>query len=438
VTHVEILPVAQFPGKHGWGYDGVDLYAAHAAYGGPAGLHELIGQCHARGLAVLIDVVHNHFGPEGAYVDELGPFHTDQHATPWGPAINLDREGSAEVRAFLIDSAIGWLRDYGADGLRLDALHALRDDSKLHFVAELTDAVRELEVELHRPLILIGEWDDHDPVAVAARGAGGWGLDAHWNDDFHHAVHALVTRERGGYYVDFAEPGTLEKILTRGYALDGGHSPFRGKPHGRPFGDLPRDRLVGYIQSHDQVGNRAAGERLHQLCGTDRTKVAAALMLTSPFVPMLFQGEEWAASTPFLYFTDLGSDELRKAVREGRAKEHGLTGWSDEVPDPTSPASRDHSVLRWEERDEAEHADMLGWYRALIALRHEHPPLRDPAPGSVEARTRDGAIEIDRGPFRVVANLSDRSIAIAGDVVLASREPSNGKLPPESCAILRR
>ncbi|MBL9018409.1 MAG: malto-oligosyltrehalose trehalohydrolase [Myxococcales bacterium] len=428
ITHVELLPVAQFPGTHGWGYDGVDLWAAHAGYGGPAGLHELIGACHARGLAVLIDVVHNHFGPEGAYVDELGPYHTPEHMTPWGPAINLDRDGSAEVRALLIESALAWLRDYGADGLRLDALHALRDDGELHFVAELTDAVRELERELQRPLILIGEWDEHDPKAVRSRGAGGWGLDAHWNDDFHHAVHALVTGEHGGFYQDFAAPDTLAKVLTRGYALDGGHSPFRGKPHGTPFGDLPRDRLVAYIQSHDQVGNRARGDRLGQLAGPERAKVAAALMLTSPFVPMLFQGEEWAASTPFLYFTDLGSEALRTAVREGRKREHGLTGWDDACPDPTEPGAREASVLRWEERDRGDHAEMLAWYRSLIALRREHAALRDAAPDSISVRTRGAALEVTRGPFHILASLDERPLPIEGDVVLAS----------PACVIVRR
>ncbi len=438
ITHVELLPINQFPGKHGWGYDGVGLYAAHAAYGGPAGLRQLISQCHARGLAVLIDVVHNHFGPEGAYFDELGPYHTKEHATPWGPAINLDREGSAEVRAFMIDSALAWLRDYGADGLRLDALHALRDLGELHFVSELTEAVRELEVELHRPLILIGEWDEHDPRAVAARSANGWGLDAHWNDDFHHAVHALLTREHTGYYQDFAGSSALGKILCGGYALDGCHSPFRGKPHGRPFGDLPRDRLVAYVQSHDQVGNRAAGERLSHLAGIERAKIGAALLLTSPFVPMLFQGEEWAASTPFCFFNDLASEELRAAVREGRKREHGFSDYTDRIPDPTDPATRDSSVLRWAERGQGEHAEMLSWYRALIALRREQPALSDPAPASIEVRSRDGAIEIKRGSFRVVANLTDAAFPVEGEVILASKEITAAGLASQSCAILRR
>nr|MBA3821003.1 malto-oligosyltrehalose trehalohydrolase [Deltaproteobacteria bacterium] len=322
VTHVELMPVAQFSGHHGWGYDGVDLYAPHEPYGGPAGLLALIRACHDRKLAVLIDVVHNHLGPEGAYLPELGPYKTTRHQTPWGEAINLDGEGSREVRRFMIESAIMWLRDYGADGLRLDAIHSLRDDSERHFIAELVDEVHRLERELGRPLVLIGEFDDHDPAAVTERSTGGWGLDAHWNDDFHHAVHARLARETSGYYADFADPGTLAKVIERGYALDGGYSTFRKTQHGRPFGNLWRDRLVAYVQSHDQVGNRANGERLHQLCGFRRAKLAAGLLFASPFVPMIFQGEEWAASTPFLYFAQHESQELCEAVRRGREAEH--------------------------------------------------------------------------------------------------------------------
>lgn len=289
ITHVELMPVAQWSGSRGWGYDGVDLFAPHAAYGSPAALSRLIERCHAAGLAVLLDVVHCHLGPDGAYVGEFGPYWTATHKTPWGDAINLDTEGSREVRRFLIDSALQWLRDYGIDGLRLDALHALRDTGVRHFVAELVDEVRALERVTGRPYLLIGEYDDHDPMAVTSRAHGGWGLDAHWNDDFHHAVHALLTGEHGGYYDDFSAPGTLAKALRDGYALDGSFSRFRGATHGKRFGALGRDRLVGYIQSHDQVGNRGAGERLHHLCGIDRARIAAALMLVSPFAPMLFR-----------------------------------------------------------------------------------------------------------------------------------------------------
>jgi maltooligosyltrehalose trehalohydrolase len=439
VTHVELMPVAQFAGHHGWGYDGVDLYATHAPYGGPEGLRALIEACHARGMAVLIDVVHNHLGPEGAYLPELGPYKTAAHRTPWGEAINLDAEGSAEVRRFLIDSALSWLEVHGADGLRLDALHALVDTSERHFVAELVDEVAALSSRLGRPLVLIGEYDDHDPRAVMERPRG-WGLDAHWNDDFHHAVHALLTGEHAGYYRDFAAPDTLAKVLERGYALEGGVSVHRGGPHGRPYGELPRDRLVAYVQSHDQVGNRAAGERLHHLAGLERARIAAALLFVSPFVPMLFQGEEWAASTPFCYFCDLQSAELREAVRAGRRAEHASAGWTSPPIDPIDPETRDRSVLRWDERSEPEHAGMLAWYRQLAAARRTHPELRDPAPGSTRVRRHGDRLEVERGPYVLVCNLGDSGArSEGGDVILASAPLASARdLPPWSCALLRR
>lgn len=439
ITHVELMPVAQFSGSHGWGYDGVDLFAAHAPYGGPQGLRALIDACHARSLAVLIDVVHNHLGPEGAYLPELGPYKTARHHTPWGEAINLDDEGSKEVRSFLIASALMWLREYGADGLRLDALHALVDDGDHHFVAELTEAVRTLERELGRPLALIGEWDEHDPKAIADCAAGGWGLDAHWHDDFHHAVHALLTGEHGGYYQDFAARDTLAKVLRDGYALDGAHSPFRGRHHGTPYGDRPRDRLVAYVQSHDQIGNRAAGERLHQLCGLERAKIAAALLFVSPFVPMVFQGEEWAASTPFCYFAELESEELRDAVREGRKAEHANeSGW-DRAPDPADPATRAASVLRWAELPLPPHAEMLAWYRDLIALRRAHPNLRDPSPAStVVTMERDGhVLHVGRGGHTLIVNLSDAAMDLRGAEVVLTSSLVAGTLPVATCAIVR-
>jgi maltooligosyltrehalose trehalohydrolase len=432
VTHVELMPIAQFPGHHGWGYDGVDLYAAHAPYGGPRGLRDLIAECHARGLAVIIDVVHNHFGPEGAYASSFGPYKTKRHGTPWGDAINLDDRGSDEVRRFLIDSAVAWLRDFGADGLRLDAVHALYDDSDRHFVSQLVDEIRVLERDLDRRFAIIGEYDHHDPKAIIE-----WGLDAHWNDDFHHAVHALLTGEHAGYYVDFV--GQLGKVLERGYALDGGLSKFRNERHGKPFGNVSRDRLVAYVQSHDQVGNRAFGERLHQLAGVSRAKLAAALLMTSPFVPMLFQGEEWAASTPFCYFAQLESEELREAIREGRRKEHGMAGHV-EPPDPIDPATRDRCVLRWQERGEGDHAEMLAWYRSLIAARRQHAALRDPAPHTTHVDERDGVLTVRRAELALVCNLTEQGRAVElGEVLLASTGLSSSReLPPLSCAIVRR
>jgi maltooligosyltrehalose trehalohydrolase len=440
VTHVEIMPVAQFSGRHGWGYDGVDLFAAHDAYGGPTGLRELVRQCHRRGLAVVIDTVLNHFGPEGAYVLEFGPYRTHRHTTPWGDAVNLDGEASREVRRFLLDAAMTWLRDYGADGLRLDAVHSLYDDSERHLIAELVDEVRALERRTGRRIALIGEYDNHDPTVVTERERGGWGLDAHWNDDFHHAVHALVTRERSGYYADFAEPDTLRRILEQGYALDGRVSQFRGGPHGRPYGDLPRDRLVGYVQSHDQVGNRAAGERLHHLVGDRRARVAAAMLFVSPFVPMLFQGEEWAASTPFCYFAQPESAELAEAIRAGRRQEHAAALWNGDPIDPIEPATRDRCVLRWDERREPDHARMLDWYRRLIATRRSYPALRDPGPRTTAVIQDRDVLRIRRGELTLTCNVTDepRRVELAGDVVLASEDLAGAsELPPWSCVLVR-
>ena len=290
-----------------------------------------------------------------------------------------------------------------------------------HFVTELVDAVRALEAKLGRALALIGEWDEHDPRAITEREAGGWGLDAHWNDDFHHAVHALLTGEHGGYYQDFADPDTVVKILRDGYALDGRHSSFRGRPHGAPYGAQSRDRLVAYVQSHDQIGNRATGERLHHICGIERAKIAAAVLFVSPFVPMIFQGEEWAASTPFNYFAQLESEELCRCVREGRRAEHASDAAWDKAPDPTDPTTRDRSVLLWDERELPPHAEMLAWYRQLIALRRDHANLRDPAPASTAATVADGVLQIDRGPHTLIVNLSQHPIDLrTADVVLTS------------------
>ncbi len=439
-THVELMPIAAFSGRHGWGYDGVDLFAPHAPYGGPSGLRELIDACHARGLGVVIDVVHNHFGPEGAYWNSFGPYTTAKHKTPWGEAINLDDTGSEEVRRYLIDSALMWLRDYGADGLRLDALHALVDTSERHFVAELVDEVRALEHELDRRMLLIGEFDEHDPSAVTPRDAGGWGLDGHWNDDFHHAVHALLTGEHDGYYADFAADATLGKIFERGYALDGGYSPFRKTAHGMPYGALPRSRLVAYVQSHDQVGNRAQGERLHQLAGVERAMIGAALLFVSPFAPMIFQGEEWAASTPFLYFAELESAELREAVRKGRMAEHAGAGWDKPAPDPTDARTREQSVLQWHERADGEHAAMLGWYRALIEARRVHAALRDDRPGTAQVRRDGPLLVVDRGELGLACNLGERPVqAQLGDILLASQGLASAhELPPLGCALYKR
>ncbi|MGA8635385.1 MAG: malto-oligosyltrehalose trehalohydrolase [Candidatus Dormiibacterota bacterium] len=370
VNAIEIMPVAEFAGRRGWGYDGVDLYAPHHAYGGPEGLHRLVDACHARGIAVILDVVYNHVGPEGDYLSVFGPYFTTQYETPWGSAFNYDGEHSDEVRRFVLDNVEMWLRDYSFDGLRLDAVHAIIDTSPLHILEAIAMRVDELAAELGRELWLIAESDSNDPRLVRERERGGYGVHAQWNDDFHHALHALLTGEQQGYYEDFGAPEEMRTALLETFVYAGQYSRHRKRTVGRYAGDLPRSRFIVYSQNHDQVGNRAAGERLSHLVSEGRAHMAAAITLLSPMVPMLFQGEEWAASTPFQYFTDLGDAHLRKAVTNGRRREFRAFGWpAAAVPDPQAPATFERSILKWDEVHEGMHAHMLAWYRQLIELR---------------------------------------------------------------------
>jgi maltooligosyltrehalose trehalohydrolase len=414
VTAVEVMPVAEFPGRRGWGYDGVDLWAPHSAYGGPEGLKRLVDACHARGLAVILDVVYNHLGPDGNYLGEFGPYFTDRYATPWGEAVNYDGADSDPVRSFVVANACMWVRDYHVDGLRLDAVHAIVDTSAVTIVEEIAAAVHELAATLGRPAWVVAESDLNDPRVVRGVDAGGYGCDAQWSDDFHHALHAVLTGERDGYYADFGSLAQLAKALSRAWVYDGCYSRHRRRRHGRPPTGLSGSRFFAYLQNHDQVGNRAVGERSSMLMGTGLLKVAAALVLCSPFVPMLFQGEEWGASTPFQYFTDHGDAELGRAVREGRRKEFAAFGWDPgDVPDPQDPATFRRSKLDWDEAAGPPHADLLAWHRHLVRLRREVPALAAAADGhldQVAVRFDEEArwLVMERGPVSVVCNLADR------------------------------
>ncbi|MGW4868871.1 malto-oligosyltrehalose trehalohydrolase [Streptomyces chartreusis] len=419
VTHVELMPLSPFPGRHGWGYEGVSLWAVHEPYGGPEALKRFVDRAHELGLGVVLDVVHNHFGPSGNYLPVFGPYLTDTHQTPWGAAVNLDAPGSDEVRAYLVQSALAWLRDYRIDGLRLDAVHALKDTRACHFLEELSTAVDALAADLGRPLSLIAESDLNDPQLITAREAGGLGLHAQWNDDFHHTLHVALTGESKGYYADFARApmAGLAKTLTGGWFHDGTYSSFRGRRHGRPL-DRSRTaahRLLGYAQTHDQVGNRAQGDRLAATVSPGLLACAATLTLTAPFTPMLFMGEEWAAGTPWQFFTDHTDPELAEAVRRGRRREFAAHGWAEEdVPDPQDPATRERSCLDWSELDREPHARVLAWYRRLIALRHEQPDLTDPdlADTKVAYDERERWLAFRRGDVRVAVNLAKEPAAI--------------------------
>jgi maltooligosyltrehalose trehalohydrolase len=449
VTHVELMPVAAFEGRHGWGYDGVALFAVHEPYGGPDGLKRLVNAAHAKGLAVLLDVVYNHFGPSGNYTGKFGPYVTDSHHTPWGGAVNLEDAGANEVRRFFCDNALMWLRDYHIDGLRIDAVHAFVDRSAIHFLEQLSREVETLEAELGRRLVLIAESDLNDPRIVTPHEAGGFGIDAQWSDDFHHALFAvLCPKERGGYYADFGSMAQLAKALEKTFVYDGIYSVYRRRIHGKPTGDLSQHRFLGYIQTHDQVGNRALGDRISHIAGQERARIAAAIVLLSPFVPMLFQGEEWAASSPFQYFADHDDRELARLVSDGRKREFSAFGWAPEmIPDPESPQTYEASKLKWNEVDQPEHAQILEWYRALIRLRRTTPCLNDGDPGNVcvTIDEEDRWLRVERGTISVLANLgaAEKTLPVpqSSSLELASHQTihiagSTITLPGDSIAVL--
>jgi malto-oligosyltrehalose trehalohydrolase len=411
VTVVELMPLAAFPGQHGWGYDGTCLWAVHEPYGGPAALKRFVDACHRHHLAVVLDVVYNHLGP-GNRLADFGPYFTTTYTTPWGPAVNLDQAGSDEVRAFCVENALSWLRDYHVDGLRLDAVHALEDHRAVHFLEELATEVDALAAATGRSIVLIAESELNDPRLITARQAGGYGLAGQWNDDFHHAVHAAVTGERQGYYADFGSLAALAKTLTSAYFHDGGWSSFRGRTHGRPVDRerTPAYRFVGFLQDHDQVGNRATGDRIAASLSPGMLRVAAGIVLTAPFTPMLFMGEEWGADTPFQFFTDHTDPYFAEAVSTGRRAEFARHGWAKEdVPDPQDPQTYLRSKLDWTQPSREPYASTLEWYRQLIALRRAQPEITDPRLDRVRVDyDEDGRwLLIHRGALRIAANLAD-------------------------------
>ena len=410
VDFVEVMPVNAFSGTHGWGYDGVDWFAVHEGYGGPAAYQRFVDACHERGIGVIQDVVYNHLGPSGNYLGKFGPYLSDHHATAWGDTVNLDGENSDEVRAYLRDNVAMWLRDFHVDGLRLDAVHALVDDRAVHILEEFARDVDELEAHVGRPLTLIAESDLNNPRLITSDEAGGYGLDAQWSDDFHHAVHVNLTGETSGYYGDFAGLDALAKVLTKGFFHDGTLSTFRGRHHGRPLPAQTRTwRLVVSSQNHDQIGNRAIGDRLTASLSPGQLAIAATLELTSPFTPMLFMGEEWGATTPFQFFSSHPEPELAKATTEGRIGEFARMGWDAAVvPNPQDVETFNRSKLDWSELDKPEHARLLEIYRELIALRRREADITTPwlDASTVDVSAEDGTLVITRGSLVVAVNFS--------------------------------
>jgi maltooligosyltrehalose trehalohydrolase len=400
VNAVEVMPVAAFPGSRGWGYDGVDLYAVHAAYGGPAGFRRFVDACHEAGLAVVLDVVYNHLGPEGNYLGEFGPYFSDI-PTDWGPAVNLDGPGSDFVRGFVLDNAEQWVAGYGVDGLRLDAVQALYDRSSVHILEELAT-----RVHTSRPgSVVVAESDLHQPLLVTA-----YGIDAMWADDLHHALHAALTGETSGWYEGFTDLSSVAKALETGWVFTGQYSPHLDRRHGRDPAGLGGSRFVVCTQNHDQVGNRAFGERLAALVGPDLDAVASVLVACSPFLPLLFQGQEWGETHPFLYFTD-HEPGLAASVLKGRREEFAAFGW-DEVPDPNDPATFERSKLDWDRAG----GETLELWATLLRLRREVPALgncrRDLAAARVDPERR--LVVLERGDPSgsravVAANLGEGS-----------------------------
>ncbi len=442
VSAIELMPVAEFSGDRGWGYDGVDMFAPHHAYGGPAGLKRLVAACHASGIGVLLDVVYNHLGPVGNFLAEYGPYFSDTHPTGWGAGMNFDGPGGDEVRRFVIDNALMWMLDYHVDGLRLDAVHAIVDNTPVHVLDQLAREVHALGRQLGRPFLLVAESELNDPRFVRSREAGGYGLDGVWSDDWHHALHTVLTGERTGYYEDFGSMQQLAKALRQAWVFDGVWSAHRKRIRGSNAAGVASESFVIATQTHDQVGNRAAGERLAALVDEGKLKVAAALLLTSPCTTMIFQGEEWASASPFQFFTDHADQKVGSAVREGRRREFAAFGWDPgRIPDPQDPATFSHSKLDWTELDEPSHGRMLEWYRSLVGLRRR----LDPNAGvHVEVDEQTRHVRVERGEIRVVVNLGEadwRFTLPAGARTMLVSEPGIERggghvcLPPASVVI---
>lgn len=449
VDTVQLMPVNSFDGAAGWGYDGVLWYSVHEPYGGPDALKHFVDTCHQHNLAVLLDVVYNHLGPSGACLDKFGPYFAG--STIWGPSLNLDGPDSDEVRRYVIDNALGWLRDFHLDGLRLDAVHALRDGRAAHLLEQLAIEVDTLATHLRRPLSLIAESDLNDPRLVTAREAGGFGLTAQWNDDLHHCLHSVVSGERQGYYADFGTLTALANTLRGVFFHAGTYSSFRGRTHGRPVDTerVPGYRFLIYLQNHDQVGNRAIGDRISATVSPGLLGCAAAIVLCSPYTPMIFMGEEWGSRAPWQFFASFTDPELATAVRAGRRAEFAAHGWSEvDIPDPMSPETVARSRLRWSELGEPKHVEILDTYRMLIALRREHAELSDP-------HLHQFAVEVDedqrwlvlcRGTLRLICNFSDQPRLVDLDrptrtILLtngpASLDGTRVEVPAESFAVVQ-
>jgi maltooligosyltrehalose trehalohydrolase len=428
VSAIELMPVAEFPGARNWGYDGVSLYAPQSSYGGPDGLRRLVNAAHRTGLAVILDVVYNHLGPEGNYLRDFGPYFTDRYRTLWGDGWNLDGPDSDEVRRYILDNALYWITEFHGDGLRLDAADTIVDQSAMHLLEELTTTVHRQAALLGRRVNVIVESAANDPRFVRSHERGGYGLDAQWSDDFHHAVHVALTGERNGYYADFDGVGSVAKAIAQRFVNDGRYSVFRRRRHGRPALDLPADRFVICVQNHDQVGNRARGERLSNLVPPEALRLAAAILLLSPYVPLLFMGEEYGETRPFLYFVSHGDPKLVEAVREGRRREFAGFGWTGEIPDPQGESTFEASRLDWDAGRRQPHLQLHTLYRDLLELRRVLPLLQ---PGVAKV-----GVSHDAGAKWVVLALSAGEDRLLGAFNFADEERQLPIAGAEACNLI--
>ncbi len=375
ITAIEIMPVAQFPGERNWGYDGVFLFAPQSSYGGTKGLKTLVNEAHKKGLSVILDVVYNHFGPEGNFLHEFGPYFTEKYKSPWGRSVNFDQAYSDHVRDYFIYNAIYWLSNYHIDALRLDAVHAIQDSSAYPFLAELTSEVEKYSESSGKAHYLIAESDLNDVKVIRPREEHGFNCDAQWSDDFHHSIHTILTQESDGYYSDFGNPDNLAKAIKNNFVYDGLNSQFRKRKHGNSPEEFPFDKFVHFIQNHDQVGNRAFGERLSELISFEGLKLAAGVLILSPSLPMLFMGEEFGEDNPFLYFVSFLDENLNEAVKKGRSEEFSSFNWEGDIPDPHAETTFAKSKLDWEKIKTNNHKALLAFYKDIIIKRKTIPAL---------------------------------------------------------------
>lgn len=396
INAIELMPVAQFPGSRNWGYDGVYPYAVQNSYGGPEGLKKLVDACHQKGIAVFLDVVYNHLGPEGNYFERFGPYFTDHYRTPWGKAINFDGQWSDGVRDYFADNAVYWFEHFHIDGLRFDAIHGVYDLGAKHFWQYMHEKIRKYEQRAGRQLHTIAESDLNNPMVINTAECGGYGFTAQWLDDFHHAMYTLIHEEGKKSYVDFGDIRQLAKAYKEGFVHSGEYVSFRKRRYGASSAGIPGNKFVVFTDNHDQAGNRLTGDTLASLIDFERIKLAAASCLLSPYIPMLFMGEEYGDNSPFLYFISHSDKELIAAVREGRKKEFTHMGWEEEPADPSEDGTFHRSKLQWDKMPEQEHTLIHQWYKALISLRKTHPALKNFNKDDVWANTTENVLYLYR------------------------------------------